>query len=184
MFSFPGLLPGDDVVSLVKLLTSKDPDGDITAAVALEGGNDESTSSTFQKKNTLDFILDPNLKSEADLAIARKKSNYKNMLSRIDFKKAYEALFSILYMANLPCFDTRGFTAEKNGERGNLKYCEWKGKHMSCSAIFTTFPSDQGMCCSFNMKAAESIFKGTTYPQLVQELQMKDKFISIKKVLM
>jgi len=175
VFSFPGLLPGDDVVSLVKLLTSKDPDGDITAAVALEGGNDESTSSTFQKKNTLDFILDPNLKSEADLAIARKKSNYKNMLSRIDFKKAYEALFSILYMANLPCFDTRGFTAEKNGERGNLKYCEWKGKHMSCSAIFTTFPSDQGMCCSFNMKAADEMFLGNQYPNLVKKLQDSDR---------
>ncbi len=46
--SFPGLLPGDNVVSLVKLLTSKDPDGDIAAAVALEGGYNACSNSSQQ----------------------------------------------------------------------------------------------------------------------------------------
>jgi hypothetical protein len=49
-FSFPGLQPGDDVVSLVKLLTSKDPDGDIAAAVALEGGYNACGNSSQQSR--------------------------------------------------------------------------------------------------------------------------------------
>jgi hypothetical protein len=53
IISFPGLLPGDDIVKLVKLLTSKDPDGDISAAVALDGGyNPCDNSSLFNVPQT------------------------------------------------------------------------------------------------------------------------------------
>lgn len=47
--------PGDNVVKLVKLLTSKDPDGDISAAVALDGGYnpcDNSSVVTRRKRST------------------------------------------------------------------------------------------------------------------------------------
>ena len=134
-----------------------------------------NATSTFQKKNTFDLIFDPSLISELQIAVAKKKKEYKDILLRIDLKRAYEGLFSLLYSANLPCFDTKGITAEKDGDRGNLKYCEWKGKPMSCSAIFSTFPSDQGLCCSFNMKAAEDIFWGNKYPKIVNNLQDFDK---------
>ena len=134
-----------------------------------------NATSTFQKKNTFDLIFDPSLTSELQIAVAKKKKEYIDMLLRINLKRAYEGLFSLLYNANLPCFDIKGITAEKDGDRGNLKYCEWKGKPMSCSAIFTTFPSDQGMCCSFNMNAAEDIFQGNQYPNLVKKLQDFDK---------
>jgi hypothetical protein len=48
------------------------------------------------------------------------------------------------------------------------------------SVIFTKFPTDQGLCCSFNMKAAEEIFSGDSYlsnlsyPKLLTELQSFD----------
>lgn len=55
-----------------------------------------------------------------------------------------------------------------------LKKCSWKGKEMSCSAIFETFPTDRGMCCTFNMKKAEEIFRSTKYQQLIKKLQNRD----------
>ena len=60
-----------------------------------------------------------------------------------------------------------------------FRYCEWKGVPVSCAAIFETFPTDLGMCCSFNMKAADDIFKGEKYPQLVKSLQEWDNNHSI-----
>ena len=44
-----------------------------------------------------------------------------------------------------------------------------------CSAIFTNFPTDRGMCCAFNMKAADQIFKESKYVKLVQKRQEQDK---------
>ena len=64
------------------------------------------------------------------------------------------------------------------GSTSLLRYCEWKGKPISCSAIFSTFPTDKGMCCSFNMKKAEDIFNGETYSGLVQTMQARDKNLS------
>jgi hypothetical protein len=66
-------------------------------------------------------------------------------------------------------------TSETDGEKSILRYCEWKGEPVPCSAIFTTFPTDKGMCCAFNMKAADEIFAGRMYSSLVKELQDEDR---------
>ena len=66
-------------------------------------------------------------------------------------------------------------TSQSNGKRSLLKYCEWMGKPIACAAIFSTFPTDQGMCCSFNMKKANEIFRGETYSNLINLMQAKDK---------
>ena len=121
--------------------------------------------STFVKKNTLDFILDPKLKSERDREIAKKKKEFKDLMLRLDQTQSFKAIFSNLWYATLPCFDVKGITAEKNGERGVLKYCEWKGKPISCAAIFNTSPTDRGMCCSFNMEEADKIFEALSYTE-------------------
>jgi hypothetical protein len=44
-----------------------------------------------------------------------------------------------------------------------------------CSSIFNAFPSDLGMCCSFNLKAADNIFYSSSYPKLIMELQAVDR---------
>ncbi len=46
----------------------------------------------------------------------------------------------------------------KDGKNSLLKKCKWKGIEIPCSSIFKKFPTDQGLCCSFNMKAADEIF--------------------------
>jgi hypothetical protein len=54
-FSFPGISPKDDILSLLKLMSSKNPVKEIAANIALEGGYDPCTKFTgterFWKKN-------------------------------------------------------------------------------------------------------------------------------------
>jgi len=93
-------------------------------------------------------------------------------------QRSYEKCARITLMkltAALPCFDIRNITAYSNGASALLRYCEWKGIPISCSAIFTTFPTDQGMCCSFNMKAADEIYVKSAYRDMLQSMQTSDK---------
>jgi len=53
---------------------------------------------------------------------------------------------------------------------------------MPCSAIFTTFPSDKGMCCTFNMKAAEDIFRGKIFSELISSRQREDNLSSFGNI--
>ncbi len=63
-------------------------------------------------------------------------------------------------------------TSLKDRENSILKQCKWKGVEIPCSAIFKKFPTDQGLCCSFNMKAADEIFHAGTYSQNMIDLQV------------
>jgi len=65
-------------------------------------------------------------------------------------------------------------TSSNNGDKALLRYCNWKGKTIPCSAIFTKFPTDKGLCCVFNIKAAEDIFSGNMYPQMLKNMQTID----------
>ena len=59
----------------------------------------------------------------------------------------------------------------RDGDSAIIKYCEWKGIAISCSAIFSSYPTDQGMCCSFNMKAADEIYHSGPYSKIITDLQ-------------
>jgi len=142
---------------------------------------DCSDPSKYVMKDPFNLLLDPNLRSNKTWAVGLKTAELKNMTSRLNKTGAFKALFSSLWYATLPCFDINGTTAQSSGDRAILKYCEWKGKAIPCSAIFTTFPTDRGMCCSFNMKAANEIFLGETYPSLLKELQDSNKNLSFSE---
>jgi len=64
-------------------------------------------------------------------------------------------------------------------ESSFLKYCSWKGIPIECAAIFTTFPTDSGVCCAFNLQSAEDIFRDQRYTNLVTSLQTHDKNYSV-----
>ena len=95
-------------------------------------------------------------------------------MERLDQTKAFDALLSTLWYASLPCYDIKNVTAVRDGERAVLKYCEWKGVAISCGAIFTPNPTDQGMCCSFNLKAADDIYYDEKYAKIIADLQAAD----------
>ena len=56
-------------------------------------------------------------------------------------------------------FSPTDVTSRSMDEKSMIKRCYWKGTAINCALIFRTFPSDQGMCCTFNMDAAEDMFK-------------------------
>jgi hypothetical protein len=66
-------------------------------------------------------------------------------------------------------------TSEEPFEKGIIKACYWKGKQVSCAAIFSPIPTEKGMCCAFNMESLEAIFNGKTYVDLATEMQISDK---------
>ena len=125
--------------------------------------------------STFDITLDRRFLNYRKQSLNNKREELTSMMTRLDQARSYHSFFNNLWYSTLPCFDVKGITAEKDGERALLKYCEWKGMPVSCAAIFTTFPTDRGMCCSFNMKAADEIFQGNTYPLLVKSMQDYDK---------
>ena len=119
-------------------------------------------------QQTLDFVK----------AVEQKKRDFKEIFRKMDLKTSFRSLFSVLWYSTLPCFDVKGITSDFIWEKSLIKHCSWKGKLIPCSDIFTTFPTDQGLCCSFNMKAAEEIFSGHLYPKVLNDLQQSDANLS------
>jgi hypothetical protein len=115
----------------------------------------------------LDLQFDPIFQEEQANYIQQKQNYIANIFTQLKISQSFQNMFSILWHAKTPCFDL----GNSNLEKTFLKDCKWKGQTVPCSAIFSQFPTDKGMCCSFNMKAAEEIFHKETYVQLVNSLQ-------------
>jgi len=131
--------------------------------------------SNFTNNSVSFLIYDPSVRKQNKLALAYMKAEMTDMLQRLNFTTAYDSVFKTLWYSSLPCFDIRNITGFNNGASALLQYCEWKGMPISCSAIFTKFPTDQGMCCAFNMKAANEIYVKSTYRDKLQYMQKLDK---------
>ena len=139
--------------------------------------------SAFKGKTMLEIMLSKELKLFNRQMIAYKKAEIKDIMQRLSQNVAYQSIFKTLWYAPLPCFDIRNLTTDSEGtsrEGGSsiLRYCEWKGISISCSAIFNQYPTDQGMCCSFNTAAAEDIYVKTKYTNLLTKMQNTDKITS------
>lgn len=52
---------------------------------------------------------------------------------------------------------------------------------MPCSAIFKSFPTDRGMCCTFNLDRAEEIFRKSEYRDLISQMQATDSQLASSK---
>ena len=99
---------------------------------------------------------------------------YDEEFGSIDMEKSYKSLFELLWYSQMPCFDVRGLTSRAKDELSFLKKCFWKEKPISCNAIFNQRPTDEGMCCSFNMKKADELLKESKYREAISERQAKD----------
>ena len=130
----------------------------------------------------VDMLFDPVFAEDLVNGIMTETNEVEKTIISLDQTKTFDNIFKTLWYTGLPCFDSTNLTANNEDDRSILKYCEWKGLAIPCSAIFSTFPTDKGMCCSFNMKAAEEVFKGQTFSQIVEDLQIQDRNNSIEKV--
>ncbi len=187
----PGLAKDDDLFNGLLLLTSRSPDVSVRAMVANgKAGNPyprnfmeltskkegNSSAKPVQTTNTpmyklFDILLNSTMKNLRIADNVKYLNSFKAFYKRIKKTSVLPIIFASLQYSTLPCFDRKGITSEVDGEKSILKYCSWKSMSIPCSSIFTTFPTDQGMCCSFNMKAAEDIFLGQ-YAKIVAENQV------------
>lgn len=123
------------------------------------------------------------------------------MYENMDLEKGYQGIFEMLWYSQMPCFDVKAVTSSKDDEHGMcdiirselhvrlirskmcagiMKRCAWKGLRVSCSSIFTMFPTDRGMCCSFNMQKAEEMFRESKYKEFITKLEQRDKDMSFE----
>ena len=135
----------------------------------------QDLSTSNEGPSTLELSFNPTMDTEKTRMKQMAKKDIKENFKSMDLEKSYKSLFHLLWRTKLPCFDVDGVTSQYDQEYGILKSCSWKGFKIPCSKIFTTSPTDQGMCCSFNMKAAEEMFKRGKYTTIIKELQLFDQ---------
>ena len=126
------------------------------------------------------MMLDPAKSHERDQEVIEAKNEFNEHFKGLDMKKAYIALFEILWYTQLPCFDIQNITSNEKDETSILKKCYWMGEQVQCSAIFITRPTDRGMCCTFNQKAADSQYHESKYTKVLKKMQEQDKHLAIE----
>ena len=142
-----------------------------TVATTTSSSNDANLPENIKK---LGVILDPSKSTERKEKVIEARKKYDEEFGSLDMKEAYGNLFEILWYSQLPCFDVRNITSEAADEMSLIKRCYWKGRKISCSAIFLTRPTDRGMCCTFNMEKADNIFKKSKYATALSTMQQQD----------
>jgi hypothetical protein len=98
--------------------------------------NSKPASSNSTVTRNVDVLLNPANKEITARMTESKISEFKSVFGRIDRKVALSSLFTILWYATLPCFDLKGVTSAKDGEKALLKTCIWKGT-LDMTLIFT-----------------------------------------------
>lgn len=158
----------DDIVSMSGILLSSNPDTGLreyTIEGLVEG----------DKFSVLELLLDSSFKVKIDETEKIFTESIKTIFQTIDMQKAFANYFQMLWYSTLPCFDIQKLTSMENGTTAMLQQCRWKGRPISCSAIFKTFPTDAGMCCTFNLVKANALFLESEYTKLIMKLQAIDK---------
>ena len=122
----------------------------------------------------IDILYDPVYQEDQHYNTVNRTNQIVDSIERLDIRNSYSTIMSSLWNTGLPCTDS-GTSEGKETNKSILKYCAWKGKQVPCADIFSTYPTDQGMCCTFNMRIADDLFTGQTYPQLIKTLQNKEK---------
>jgi hypothetical protein len=117
----------------------------------------------------IDMLFDPVFQEDQQNSEVIETNKIIDTINILDFKSAYQSIITALWHTGMPCTDSE--SSIKSSDLSVLKYCEWQGKKVPCADIFLPYPTDQGICCTFNMKAADLLLVGETYPQLIKNFQ-------------
>ena len=134
-----------------------------------------NTSLHADPDNPLEIVFNPVKRGVQHSLIDEARKEYGENFGNMDMERSYKALFEMLWYTQVPCFDIVNVTSVHQHENGLIKSCFWKGLKMPCSKLFKASPTDRGMCCSFNIQAAEDMFKSGDYKDMVIKMQQRDK---------
>ena len=174
-------------VTSVTEASTEESTGENTQETSSESSSTESTTAATNEDGTqteppgikkLSNMLDPAEAPSRQQSVEEARMDYQESFGGVDMNKAYESLFEILWYSQLPCFDVQNITSKERDEMSMIKRCFWKGELMNCASIFTTRPTDRGMCCSFNMAAADQVYRKSKYADALNKLQEQDKNLS------
>ena len=163
------------------LLTTTTQTPNITSTTVTPIANATQGSMVPVGIEKLNKMLDPARMEELEESKKIAMEKYRKEFGTIDMEKSYQKLFEIMWYSQMPCFDVQGVTSEVQDEMSMVKRCLWKGKDISCSAIFDTRPTDRGMCCTFNMEKVENVFRRSRYRDVIDTMQRKDSNSSFDK---
>ena len=135
----------------------------------------ELKKSSAAKYSTMELSFNPTMISERQRMAHQAKMDVKDNFESMNLEESYDSLFEVLWYTQLPCFDVKGITSNRSDDYGLLKACTWKGIRVPCSLIFRTSPTDQGMCCTFNMDAADEMFHKGPYQDMIKNMQERDQ---------
>jgi hypothetical protein len=107
---------------------------------------------------SLNYIFDPKLAKELKRSISIVTGHLKQAMKAMDLTKSFPALFELFWQSRHPCHDD-GSTTFNNESQPMISNCAWKGDPVPCSDLFRKFPTDHGMCCTFNLDASEIMEK-------------------------
>ena len=156
--------------------------------ICMKKPNDCSAQSERKKRNAEVASLDIYFKDQESSKVKmendanQQKKAFKESFKKMNSDINYRALFELLWYTQLPCFDVENVTSEYKDQYGMLKGCIWKGVDMPCSKVFEMVPTDQGMCCAFNLNKAEEMFKDGNFREMVQKMQQRDMNLSFDRV--
>ena len=136
--------------------------------------SEEPDFSAVDNDNPLEMIFHPSKKGEYETFLHEAKKEYEENFSGLDMQRSYDSLFELLWYTQMPCFDTGNFNINAEHRNGMIKSCSWKGIRMPCSKLFKASPTDRGMCCSFNVDAANKMFKSSKYQKMILKMQERD----------
>ena len=132
-------------------------------------------NSGFQR---LVSLLDPGKEGKRKTASAELRKSMVELVMKVDMKSGYESWFELFWYSRLPCFDIKGITSQERDDMSVIKRCYWKGLQISCASVFKMTPTDQGMCCSFNLETAEKLYRPGKYLNAIRLMQNQDMNLS------
>ena len=143
--------------------------------------NEEDYDPVPENIKKLEVSIDPTKVEERLVKKRKAVQDYEENFGSLDFEKSYSSLFELLWYGQLPCTDVRGITSEIKNEMAFIKRCYWKGQKLSCNSIFRKQPTEQGMCCSFNMKKAEEMLRYSRYKESITTRQSEETQMSFEE---
>ena len=134
-----------------------------------------SEFATGAKYSGYDLVKNTELNAMVEEGKATVEASMKLLARKMLKADVKSSMMELMWSNNLPCYDKGTRTYFSGGLNFPvLRRCEWKGKEVPCHAIFTTVPTDSGMCCAFNARGAESTFKDSDYLRSITSLRNAD----------
>ena len=166
--------PNETDDSMKEVVELEDKDSNTTNDT--DGEDETKAMEDLLPKNIqkMNLLLNPDKKGERKANEVKAQQKYEEQFGGMDLQASYRSLFMIMWYSQLPCFDVKNITSNAAGKTSTIKKCFWKEQEMDCPTIFKTMPTDRGMCCVFNMKKAEEIYKKSEYEDLLQLMQDTD----------